>query len=142
MPTVIYEPPSGGTDTNLNVDELRNAVLSWPSDYWRVGSGGAILRFADGNERTAMLLVLPHVQEQHGIYLKYSGSDKQEWLSVHDRSKLDHVAECADEWYASVGLFLPKELAWVAIEEFIRSGTKSAKVHWIQPDEVPENGNW
>ena len=73
--------------------------------------------------------------EQNGFYLKYSDEAKQVWLSLEDPGKLTEVVECADEWYASVGLFLPKEKAWLAIKEFCQTGNRTDEITWIDPAE-------
>jgi hypothetical protein len=100
------------------------------------------LEFIDDGTWRATLLILPHVQDRLGIYLKFIGErSRDEYLSCHDRARLAEVAECGDEWYASVGLFLPKEKAWAAIEEFMRSGRRTGAVEWIRSTEIPQGGN-
>ena len=63
-------------------------------------------------------------------------------LSLNNENKLAEVAETAEEIYASIGLFLPIELAWEGILDFIKTGKASPKIKWITPEEIPEDGNW
>ncbi|MDE7292869.1 MAG: hypothetical protein K2N72_00440 [Oscillospiraceae bacterium] len=96
--------------------------------------------------------------EELGLYLTYGEYyDKEvgtvtgkkticrmsdDWLAVYDETKLDRVVDIYFELYVSEGLLLPQELAWKGIEEFIKTGEKSAELKWITPDELPEEGNW
>ena len=50
--------------------------------------------------------------------------------------------ETAEEIYASIGLFLPKEEAWEEIQYFIETGKPLSSIMWITPDDISENGNW
>jgi hypothetical protein len=85
------------------------------------------------------MLILPN--EKYGYYLHYLDKAGNAWLSLHDPAKLRETAECADEWYASIGLFLPKDLAWIAVKEFIETGERSSEIKWIKPADLPEGGN-
>lgn len=69
-------------------------------------------------------------------------SGQEEWLSLEDSSALNQSVECSDEWYASIGLFLPIERAWIAIKEFLVFGAKTDLINWINSDEMPDDGNW
>jgi len=135
---LILIEPTGRRITDPSLDAVRQMILSPPAGYWYETIGVAILERFDGTSKKR-LMVLP--SEKHGIYLKYSDEAKQVWLSLEDRGKLTEVVECADEWYTSVGLFLPKEKAWVAIREFCRTGNRTVEITWIDPAEIPEGGS-
>ena len=77
------------------------------------------------------------------IYLQYLDNVKHEiWLSLENVKKLNEVAETADEIYASIGLFLPIEVAWEGIKDFLLTGKRSEKIKWVEPNIIPENGNF
>lgn len=41
------------------------------------------------------------------------------------------------------GLFIPKETAWKGIEHFVLTkGGLYEGMDWLDPDEIPEDGNW
>ena len=147
MAKILFGPPLGPPRELTDVSELKSAVLSYPCDYWLQGGGGASLETVGSDGTKKKLMILPHHNTGRiGIYLRYAiivnNVHQENWLSLADRTKLDTVAECADEWYASVGLFLPPEAAWEGIEDFILTGEKSSRIEWIQPSELPEGGNW
>lgn len=133
--TFRFEGPDGGPLDDLAM--IRESLLT-PGNYWRQGSGGALIEFTAGSRRASMIL-LPH--EDHGIYLKWLDDDET-WLSLGDRSRLDSIVECSDEWFASVGLFVSPGEAWTAVEEFCRSGERTSRIAWIAPEEIPPEGNW
>ena len=64
------------------------------------------------------------------------------YLSLFNRSMLNEVVDVWDELYISKGLFLPPELAWSGIEDFISKGIISDKIQWITPNDIPEDGNY
>lgn len=39
-------------------------------------------------------------------------------------------------------LFLPIDIVWGVILEFIKTGKASSKIQWIAPDSIPKSGNW
>ncbi len=142
--TMIFSGPTGKDELLVDACELKSAVLRFPCAYWERGHGGATLMTTQPDGRKLTLLILPN--SEHGIYLHYfeaiAGQNVGELLSLNDATKLDIVAECADEWYASIGLFLKPEDAWRGIEDFIQTAQPSSRIQWINPSEIPANGNW
>lgn len=108
-------------------------------------SFGAKIDLFENSRLLDTMLVSPH--SESGIYLQYienSGDAKNyiTYLSLYDDSKLNETLETFDEIYASRGLFLPIDLAWNAVLDFITSGARSSKITWITPESIPEGGNW
>jgi hypothetical protein len=143
MSRIVYRSPDGKVVQNPDVSTMQTLITNPPPGYWLSGCGAATIKFEDGASRHC-LLILPNAN--YGIYLKFivlkNGIAKETWLSLQDRAMLSKVCECSDEWYASIGLFLPKDIAWLAIEEFLKTGKRSEKVNWIRPVELPAEGNW
>ena len=48
----------------------------------------------------------------------------------------------ANELFASVGLFLSVEKAWLAIDEFCKTGERTDKIDWIEDSEMPEESSY
>lgn len=144
MHKVVYQSPNGLSIENIGINKLKEYIIDQFPEYLYQGNGGASLDFYDGEIHNKSLLILPN--EEYGIYLKYlvleNGKVKETWLSLEDRLNLNETAECSDEWFASIGLFLPKEKAWLAIEEFYLIGERTNKIEWLDPDEIPEGGNY
>ncbi len=137
--SVTYEGPEGVVDANPALAQLEHYIVDLPAEYWNSGSGNAILSHDSG----ATLLILPNLQ--HGVYLKYFRDRTRTddvWLSLADPNTLDKTAECGEEWYASVGLFLVPRLAWSAVKDFCETGGMSDKIKWARPSAIPESGNW
>lgn len=86
-------------------------------------------------------IVLASVKE-YGVFLAYI-SDGKTNLSLHNRSTLDKVVDVwGDGLYVSEGLFIPPEIAWKCICEFVATGSIQYNIEWISPDDLPEDGNW
>jgi hypothetical protein len=139
---IVFQSPSGLEIENPEMKQLMGYIIEQFPQYWHQGHGGGIVDFYDGNNRHLRLLILPH--DEYGIYLQYvkKGINEETWLSLFDHMKLNTTAECGDELYASIGLFLPKEKAWLAVEEFCKTGERTEKIDWVSPSDIPEGGNW
>lgn len=126
------------------IEKIKEDMIEGFEDFCR-SCHGALIDLYDGRKLMHSLIVSPNLKS--GIYLQYlenSGDTKNytTYLSLYDDSQLDKTIETFDEIYASAGLFLPVDLAWDAVYEFITSGERSSKTAWITPDRIPEGGNW
>lgn len=64
-------------------------------------------------------------------------------LSLFNAEKLDDVVDVwGDGLYISKGLFIPEDIAWKGLENYILNGTLWNEIKWITPDDIPENGNF
>ncbi|MNJ52699.1 hypothetical protein D3C77_480470 [compost metagenome] len=143
MNKVIYQAPDGSEIVLRSLLEIKRHVVEQFPDYWHAGHGGGIVSWLDDENCTRQLLILPN--DDHGIYLQYIDKRKNKksyetWLSVHDANSLGELrAEYADNLYASIGLFLPVDKAWLAIEDFCRLGERTSRIKWIEDTKMPEN---
>ena len=122
----ILEDPSDAT--------LRHFLLEADQQgHW----GDALVRYDDGPLSREMIILS---DLQLGYYFQYI-SDDGRYLSVGDPSRLDEVV-CPDDWYASAGLFVSPDKAWLILVEFCKSGRRADAVEWITPADMPADGNW
>lgn len=136
MAELVFEPRYAiHTTRNPAPDWLRDLIL----DPFRKGRefGEALLTFRDGGRSAELILI---ADRELGYYLKYEPTGDT-WLSLGDSGRLSEVV-CPDDWKVSAGLFVPPEKAWLVIQEFCQSGTRSEAVAWTRPVSVPEDGNW
>jgi hypothetical protein len=118
---------------------LHDLVVNPPVGYWSQGSGGGTLDFSMDGSRTS-LMIFP--DSRYGVYLRFYDEQKNPWLSLEDETRLLEVAECNDEWFVSIGLFVPKEKAWLAVRGFCLTGKRSPELRWMPASDLPEGGNW
>ena len=138
---VFFTDPNGTKDIITDTGNLKRRVIDSFSEFWIQGSGDGYLEFYEDDELISTLMLGPNVD--YGLYLHFiDRMNHMELLSLYDENRLSEVAETAEEIYASIGLFLPVELAWEGILEFVKTGEASSKIRWIMPDQIPENGNW
>ncbi|MDR9856638.1 hypothetical protein RJP21_23835 [Paenibacillus sp. VCA1] len=146
MNRVIYQAPNGSEIVLHDLLELKTHVVEEFPDYWHEGHGGGIISWYDDERCTRQLLILPN--DDYRVYLQYIDKRKNEksyetWLSLQDSENLgEETAEYSDELYASIGLFLPVEKAWLAIEEFCETGERTDKIEWIEDTEMPEDSQF
>lgn len=151
MKEVYFDDPRNGTILIESTNYVYEKVIENFSSFYRNSSGGAILYLTENGVKKALRI---GADEHLGICLTYVIMSEKDfngkimyidditYLAVYDKSKLDSVIDIYDELYVSEGLFLPKELAWKGISEFINTGERSLEIEWISPDLIPENGNW
>ena len=99
------------------------------------------LRFSDSISLLiffASLFINVHIN--YGIYFRHESNAVK--LSVFDKSKLNEIVWTKDVCDFSMGLFLPPELAWKGIKEFLKTGTASTEIEWISPNDIPKGGNY
>lgn len=121
---------------------MHKYIIDYFENYWFSNTNDTEIQYFEDNELMSGLTI--GVNQTYGIYLKYVNLNTlEEKLSLYDESKLNEVVDGANcELWASTGLFLPKELAWEVIKEFLETGKASDKIKWISPDDIPENGNY
>ena len=80
--------------------------------------------------------------KESGVYLGIT-HPSGDYLSLHDSNLF---SEWVDVWgdglYISKGLFIPPELAWIGMKELFTDGIVSAKICWISPEDIPEDGQF
>lgn len=138
--TEFYQP-TGEVIENISIDQMKKYVIDEFIEYWKQGSGDGCINYYVEDSKKVTMMIGPN--DEYGIYLHYIdvGNNKT-WLSLKDPSRLGEVAETAEEIYASIGLFLPIEVAWEGIKEFLLTGKRCEKIDWVQPNVIPENGNY
>ena len=127
-PLIEFIGPTWEPTTEPDAETFRRLILELPDEYWIRGNGQVQIHFLGKNEENE-LLVSPN--KEFGVSLKIFG-EGFDWLSLHDRARLAEITTVSDDWLTSVGLFLPPDKAWVAIEEFCRTGERSRAVEWIK----------
>ncbi len=141
MYTLFYHP-RGKAIKNIDLFQMKTYIIDEFENYWFSNTSDTEIQYFEDNELMSGLTI--GVNQTYGIYLKYVNLNTfEEKLSLYDESKLNEVVDGANcELWASTGLFLPKELAWEVIKEFLETGKASDKIKWISPDDIPENGNY
>lgn len=141
MKSVIFTDPNGEKRIISDANLLKSMIIDDFMNYWMQGSGDGYIDFYENDMKRSTLMIGPNIK--YGLYLHYIDHSKHiDLLSLYDENKLTEVAETAEEIYASIGLFLPIELAWEGIMDFIETGKASPKIEWITPEGIPEDGNW
>ncbi len=138
---VIFRNPNGDKCEIADLIAMKLDIIEDFDNYWMQGSGDGYIEFFEDEINISTLMLGPNIK--YGLYLHFIDNVKKiDLLSLSNENKLNEVAETADEIYASIGLFLPKEKAWEGIQYFVETGKPLASIRWIKPDIIPENGNW
>lgn len=139
MYTLFY-PPQGKAIKNIPLSQMKKYIIYEFENYWFNDTSDASIQcFKDGKHISDMII---GTNIKHGIYIHYI-SITEEKLSLYDETKLSEVIDGANcDIEVSTGLFLPKEIAWEVIKEFLETGNASDKIKWISPDDMPDDGNY
>ncbi len=141
MTKVFFNGPEGDVLLITDMSALKRDVIDNFDTFWMLGSGDGYIEYFVEDKKISTLMLGPNIE--YGLYLHYIDEvDRLDLLSLHDKNNLNEVAETADEIYASIGLFLPKEEAWEGIQFFVETGKPLESIKWITPDDIPETGNW
>jgi Immunity protein Imm1 len=66
------------------------------------------------------------------IWSKWGGGHKQDYTSKGDLTRLRELVRSLHETPLPVGLFIPYDLAWKAVKEFIETdGALPKSIEWI-----------
>lgn len=143
MKRIVFNAPDDSVEiTAKDLGRLWSEMIDDFTEYWQEGSGEGDLQIFEKNQIQSTLMIEPSIELER-IYLHFIDNlNGEDWLSVYDRENLEETIETVEEVYASAGLFLPLELAWKGIEEYVRTGRRTGQIDWITPKEMPENGNW
>lgn len=143
MKRIVFNAPEDSEEITVrDLGQLRSEMIDDFTEYWQDGSGEGDIQIFENNQLQSTLMIEPSIELER-IYLHFIDNlNGEDWLSVYDRENLEETIEIVEEVYASAGLFLPLELAWKGIEEYVRTGRRTGQIDWITPKEVPENGNW
>lgn len=143
MKRIVFNAPEDSEEITVrDLGQLWSEMIDDFTEYWQDGSGEGDIQIFENNQLQSTLMIEPSIELER-IYLHFIDNlNGEDWLSVYDRENLEETIEIVEEVYASAGLFLPLELAWKGIEEYVRTGRRTGQIDWITPKEVPENGNW
>jgi len=139
MKYTIYYSPQSKVITNVELDVLYNNIIKNFKNYWlSANSSTAEIHYFEDENLIASLII--NVSIDNGIYLRYESN--KEKISVFDKTKLSTIIWTKDVCDFSLGLFLPPQLAWDGIKKFLQTGNASNKINWMNPEDLPENGNY
>lgn len=141
MRQIVFTDPNGKKKVIDNADWLKSIIIDQFETYWLQGSGDGFIDFYENDNKISTLMIGPNVE--YGLYLHFIDNiNKTDLLSLYSEDKLNEVVETAEEIYASIGLFLPVDVAWGVILDFVETGRTSSNIRWITPKDIPEEGNW
>jgi hypothetical protein len=127
---LTYREPDGNEVANPTEDYVRERVLGADRSYWEGPAGDAgIVRQGDGEDADLVLIV-----RAEGALVRYrnflAGEDRlvadppangPEWVDVYDGQNTIRVNR---------RFLVPREAAWTAAAEFLRTGRASPSLHW------------
>jgi hypothetical protein len=139
MATIRFEPPDGADIENPSLDFLQPLFTPQATDFWQQGSGDGVLIYS-GMGKISKLILLFH--SSLGFHAKYLDHDRRPWLSLSDPNQLSKVIVSGNNWRVSRGLFLPIDRVWNVVADFVSTGERSSSITWIEPRNLPREGNW
>jgi len=117
----------------------RRSSFESDSDCWGLTVEGAD-QLPEGKGRIDIrLTMLGNVD--HGVllyYRKWGGGYKDTYFSKGDLTRLQEWVETKDGDLMPIGLYVPSEVAWNAVKEFMeRDGELPTSIAWISDREIP-----
>jgi hypothetical protein len=135
--TEFCSPPNGESISNPSLDWLSELILCGDKDFWNAGSGEGAIKYipASGSAYSLLGLIL---DEPHGFHIRYMDFDQNEHVSAGDGDTKVKVKVYVggDPLYIPAALFIGRELTWVVVEHFCKTGLRSPKIRWARRKEA------
>jgi hypothetical protein len=133
----FFSPPNGDFLTSPDMAWLKHLVLKEGPDYWNAGAGQAAIWFGKGKRRPELDLTF---DKSFGFSLQHIDAKSVHYVSLGkgDFAHAVTVYVCGDPLVLPSAFFIPRRLAWIAVEEFCRTGLRSANIRWGKRSEQ----NW
>ena len=131
MADIIFIDPMGDDHKNPDPDWLKELIFNRGDDFWDVGSQDAALDF-DERDYPKAHVHLKGLEDSFMIKHKYRGDNER----LHSLRFGEHAGETVE---ASIGgqpqlyyreYFVPKEVAWEAVDYFLRTGDRKPDLRW------------
>ena len=78
----------------------------------------------------------------YGVSFAITDSEGVHLTLLNKEKLIDVVDVWGDGLDVSIGLFIPEDLAWRVLEEYVNNGVFSKETQWIMSEDVPEGGNY
>lgn len=141
MKHFMMECPNGEDWEGSDLNALYQAMITDYMNFWCDNNGETIIRYyqgkADWSKRDfSEMVARADFTDDEMIFLEYSSNNRNALYSLCDETKLSvsKMSIIGDKY--SAGLFLPKEIAWLAIKDFLETGKPSDKIRWIASKDV------
>lgn len=130
----------GGPDpdeSNPSRERLKTLVLETDEDYWQRGSGELALQFNEGGRQIDLILTL---EEWHGIHLQYvpAPGDCDWYVAINDEASEESVSVYigGQKHQMPAYMFVPRQDAWRAVEQFLEDGSRTKDLKWARLSEL------
>ncbi|MBY0456594.1 MAG: hypothetical protein K2V38_04600 [Gemmataceae bacterium] len=135
MPEFGMTTPMGEVVYHSDAGWLREMMLHAGPEFWNVGGGDAGVEY----HRTRLTLIF---NDLHGFYISYRDPNEDTsyipWM-LDNYGRSVQVSTGGQPFYLPEAMFLSRELAYAVVEEFCRTGQRSAKIRWLEATKVSWN---
>lgn len=132
MKTITFVPPTGNDILNPSADHLRDLIFNMKNDYWQSNAGDAGLWYDEDNSRKANLILTANdLNEFRVSYQSYQG-DNQDYVLISEPTSNEEITLFVGGEPVSYpkSQFVPQNIAWEAIKEFLHSGEPAKNLKW------------
>ncbi|MBR1555987.1 MAG: hypothetical protein IJ644_11445 [Oscillospiraceae bacterium] len=140
MKHFMMECPNGEDWEGSDLNALYQAMITDYVNFWYTENSETEIRYylkqaSWSKPCFSGLMAKADCTDDEMILLEYSSKEKYLY-SLYDETKLSVSKMIFNSDEYSAGLFLPKELAWLAIKDFLETGKPSDKIRWISLAEI------
>lgn len=130
---IQYWTQDGKNFSNVTLNTLYESIFLNYNKDWLMGDSEAEINYINNNKSIAGLKL---IGTKKGIYIHYNGFNTEK-ISLYDKNSLNkNIIVLIDEIKISSGLFLPIDLAWEVIKDFINNGKPSNKITWLEINDI------
>ena len=137
MATLIFNTPPHGIDIeNPDVRFLELLISYVNEEYWSAGPGQAALTYEDGIKKRQLILTF-YIDQFH---IEYRSESEPAHLALGD-GDFNHIFEPrvgGDPWALPTKFFVSRDITWIAVKEFYKTGGRSDQITWATKKDLPE----
>jgi hypothetical protein len=128
-----------GTKVENPTPAQAHALLFEDQKAWKFTPDASIV-LSEGERSCTLLIVrVPNV----GYYVQFVEGSHALWVLVQDRSELgEHTIRMSDGSDISQGLICDQGTTWLAIEWFLKTGSRSRTLDWLQDKDLPSEARF
>lgn len=133
---ITFDDSFGGQETLTDFKWLKGKVFDGDDSFWEGATGQTALSYGNGKVGASLILT---GREKYGFMVdhRYSGERTQSLRYGEHTGEMVEAAIGGNPDFYFKEYFAPKEVAWQAIEYFLKTGERDPSLTW-EIAEIPE----
>lgn len=137
MQKILYRSPDGHITSNPQMDMVLDVIKNPKVCYWEAGSGGASIEYETPGCTSVLILFY---SQPYGFFLEHRANvrkhDRYFSIGTEKMDELTTIYVSGEPHKLPTGVFVSKDSAQVAVQEFMGNGERSNCLQWKNRKEI------